>query len=143
MKIIAFYVKQIILLGTVGFAAFLLLAWWQFGAFWASDTPQAWLLALALVAVFIVLVATPLQLLCRLSSARLLPYLIGAASGPIGVLFALLFFSRYQIGFEWYVSRVLFFHIAFSFIGLLFSVAFQRWAGPNNSFKPTPLRGAA
>ena len=133
MKIIAFYLKQIILLGTAGFAAFLFFAWWQVGVFLASDTPQAWLLALVLVAVFIILVATPLQLLCRLSSAKLLPYLIGAASGPIGVLLALLFFSRYPVGFEWYVSRVLFFHIVFSLIGLLFSVAFQRWVGPNNS----------
>jgi hypothetical protein len=31
MKIIVFYLKQIILLGTAGFAAFLSVAWWQFG----------------------------------------------------------------------------------------------------------------
>jgi hypothetical protein len=111
--------------------------------FWSSDTPQAWLLALALVATFVIFIATPFQLLCRFSSAKLLPYLIGAASGPIGVLLALLFFSRYPVGFEWYVNQVFFFHIVFSLIGLLFSVAFQRWAGPNNSFEPTPLRGAA
>ncbi|MCH6485466.1 hypothetical protein MMG85_18095 [Pseudoxanthomonas sp. LH2527] len=143
MKIVVFDLEQIVLLGTAGFATFLFVAWWQVGVFWASDTPQTWLLALALVAAFIIVVATPLQLLCRFSSARLLPYFIGVASGPIGVLFALLLFSRYPVGFEWYVSRVLFFHIVFSLIGLLFSVAFQRWAGPNNSFKPNPLRGSA
>jgi hypothetical protein len=65
--------------------------------FWSSDTPQAWLLALALVATFVIFIATPFQLLCRFSSAKLLPYLIGAASGPIGVLLALLFFSRYPV----------------------------------------------
>jgi hypothetical protein len=143
MKIIAFYLKQILLLGTTGFAAFVAVAWWHIGVFWASDTPQAWLLALFLVTLFLVLIATPLVLLSRLTHSKALPYIAGFASGPIGVWTALLTYSHYPIGLEWYVSRVLFFHVVFASIGLLFAFSFQRWAGPNNSFKPKPLRGSA
>jgi len=132
MKIIVFYLKQFVLLGTAGFTAFLAVAWWHVGVFWASDTPQVWIFAVLLVALFIVLVATPFQLFCRLYSAKSLPYAAGIFSGPIGVVIALMVFSHYPVNFEWYVNRVLFYHIAFVSIGLLFSIAFQRWAGPDN-----------
>ena len=142
MKLSAFYLKQIIALGTAGFAAFVAVAWWHIGFFWARDTFEAWLFALVLVGLFLILVATPLQLLCRLSFSKVLPYLAGFASGPIGVWVALLSRSH-PINFEWYVSRQIFFHVVFASIGLLFAFFFQRRAGPNNSFKPKPLRGSA
>ncbi|MFC5579482.1 hypothetical protein ACFPOA_15850 [Lysobacter niabensis] len=143
MKAVLFYLKQILLLGTAGFAVFVLVAWWHIGPFLASDTPQAWLFALALVATFLVTVATPVQLACRFFRAPRAALVAGFLSGPLAVVIAFLLFTRYPLTFNSYVSRALFPHVLFSLIGLCFAFNFQRWLGPNNSFKPKPLRGSA
>jgi hypothetical protein len=144
MQAVLFYLKQTLLLGTGGFAMFVIASWWRTGPFWASDTPQAWLFALALVATFFVTVATPIQLVCRFFRApRAAALVAGVLSGPLAIVITLLLFTRYPLTFDSYFSRALFLHILLAFIGLFFAFNFQRWLGPNNSFKPKPLRGSA
>jgi len=41
MKTLVFLLKQILLLGSVGFVAWLCIGWWRLGWFWAKDTPQS------------------------------------------------------------------------------------------------------
>ena len=66
MKLPLFYLQQIVLLGSVAFLAWVAVLSLRFGHFvWAADAPQAWLFALFLVACFLLLIATPLQLIAH------------------------------------------------------------------------------
>lgn len=126
MRLITFYIKHVVLLGTPAFAAWVAALWIRLGFFWSSDIWLVWLFALCLVALFVVIVATPLQLLSRMTKSKALPYVVGFLSGPVGVWIGLATQSRYPIGFEWYVDRTKFFHAVFAMIGLIFAFSFQR-----------------
>lgn len=67
MKIASFlfYLKQVVLLGSAGFAAFIIASWWPRGPFWSSDLWRVWLVALFLVASYLLASGAPLQLACR------------------------------------------------------------------------------
>lgn len=126
MRFVAFYVKQIVLLGTPAFAAWVVIVGMRTGVYWTSDIWLAWLFALWLVALFLVLVATPLQLVSRMVPSKVLPYVVGFLSGPVAVWIGLATQARYPLGFEWYVNRMLFFHVVFALIGLVFAFNFRR-----------------
>jgi hypothetical protein len=141
MKIVAFYAKQIFGLGTLGFVLWLCIGWWKLGWFWAADTHWAWLIALALVGLFLVLVCTPIQLAVKSVKKDGLAYALGAISGPTAVLLHLALNTRFQLTINDYVVRHAYMHVLFAFLGLLFAINYRRRFGPNNSFKPRPLRG--
>jgi hypothetical protein len=142
MKALIFLLKQTLLLGTVGFVAWMCVGWWHRGWFWARDTPQAWLLALGIVGVFLTLVATSTQFLLRsVSSSWALA--AGALSGPLAVVLHLFVNTRVPVTLDNYVVRLAFMHIIFASLGAWFSFNYRRMFRPNNSSRPTPLRGAA
>jgi len=142
MKALIFLLKQTLLLGTVGFVAWLCIGWWRLGWFWAKDTPQAWLLALGIVGVFLTLVAIPIQFLLRSVSSNW-ALAAGALSGPLAVVLHLFVNTRFPVTFDNYVVRQAIMHIIFASLGAWFSFNYRRMFRPNNSFEPTPLRGAA
>ena len=137
MKFVRFFLLQVVVLGTLGFAMWVAYLSVRSGHFAiASDEPQAWLFALFLIACFLLFVGAPLQWLFRKSPWRAVRYLVGLISGPLGVVLALYLFSHYPFGFEYYFHREILLHTIFSFIGLCFAFNVTRlW--PNNSFKPT------
>jgi hypothetical protein len=143
MKIVAFYIKQIIGLGTAGFFAWLCIGWWKMGWFWASDTHYAWLIALAAVAFFLVLICTPIQLALVKVHSDWVAYLAGLLAGPLAVVLHLALNTHFQLTWQNYVERQAWMHLIFGLLGLWFSVNYRRRLGPNNSFKPKPLRGSA
>jgi|SRR5882724_3039391 len=142
MKTLIFLLKQILLLGTVGFVAWMSIGWWHRGWFWAKDTPQAWLLALGIVGVFLTLVAIPIQFLLRSVSSRW-ALAAGALSGPLAIVLHLFLNTRFPVTFDNYVVRMAFMHIIFASLGTWFSFNYRRTFRPYNSLKPPLLRGAA
>jgi len=142
MKALIFLLKQTLLLGTVGFVALICIGWWRLGWFWAKDTPQAWLIALGIVGVFLALVAIPIQFLLR-SVSSIWALAAGALSGPLAVVLHLFVNTRFPVTFDNYVVRQAIMHIIFASLGAWFSFNYRRMFRPNNSFKPTQLRGAA
>ncbi|MBD9437634.1 hypothetical protein IB223_16175 [Pseudoxanthomonas sp. PXM03] len=143
MKIIAFYIKQIILLGTTGFLAWLCVGWWHIGWFWANDAHYAWLIALALVALFLLLICTPIQVSISKVRNDSVAYLGGLLAGPTAILLYLALNTRFELNGQNYVTHQAWMHVIFGLLGLWFSFNYRRRFGPNNSFKPKPLRGSA
>ena len=141
---IRFFIFQSILLGSGAFVAWALLSnpgTWPFSL--SLDTLAAAALGVFLTALFLLLFAWPTQFALRKSSSLAIRLLVGAAAGPLGVWLGILIFSSYPIDWNSYVSRPLGLHAIFIGIGVAFAWAWHRRLRPNNSFKPTPLRGAA
>ncbi|MEJ2791486.1 MULTISPECIES: hypothetical protein [unclassified Pseudoxanthomonas] len=143
MKIIAFYIKQIILLGTAGFLAWLCIGWWHIGWFWASDDHYAWAIALTLTAFFLLLVCAPIQAVLSKLRSDWIAYLSGLLSGPLAVFLYLALKTQFEVTWHNYVTRQAWMHLIFGLLGLWFARNYRRRFGPNNSFKPNPLRGSA
>lgn len=143
MKVLAFYIRQIIGLGTAGFLAWLCIGWWKIGWFWASDTHFAWLFSLALVAFFLILVCTPIQLALAKVRSDWVAYLAGLLAGPIAVMLYLALHTNFQPTWQNYFARQAWMHLIFCLLGLWFSVNYRRRLVSNNSFKPNSLRGSA
>ncbi|GHU41259.1 hypothetical protein AGMMS50289_04110 [Betaproteobacteria bacterium] len=129
MSSIVFYLKQAILLGTASFAVLLRVLLWRNVDVNPEEMMPIWFLTVAITAIVIMIFSTPLQLLCRFFSPKWLPYAVGVASVPIGVVFV-----------EWILSssnatEVLLFLCltSLSVTGLLFPIAFQRWKRPNQT----------
>ena len=144
MKLIRSFIVQSVLLGSCAFVAWALLLYrgtWPFSL--SLDTLAAAAAGIVLTAVFLLAVATPLQLILRSNRSLAFRTLVGAASGPVGVWLGLLVLSNYPIAWEWYGSRAWALHVVFAGVGVCFAVLWHRRLRPNNSFKPTPLRGAA
>jgi hypothetical protein len=141
MRLFRFLVGQGLLLGT---GAFVLWAVLGTGGRWplrlSLDTASALALGVVLTSAFLVVVALPLQCLVRPLPARLAA---GALSGPLGVWLGLLVLSSYPVGWEWYVTRAWILHFVYAIVGVVFGWAWWAKLRPNNSSKPTPLRGAA
>jgi hypothetical protein len=110
MALFAFYLRQIVLLGTLAFGVFLVAEWWQFGFYWAADTFEAWLIALATVAAFLLLVAAPLQMLSRAVAPRL-SLVLGLVSGPLAVAIGLMTSQR-EFTYEAFVREPAVIHCA-------------------------------
>jgi ABC-type polysaccharide/polyol phosphate export permease len=87
-------------------------------------------------------VAAPFQLALRSNRSLVVRTFVGVVSGLVGVWLGLLVLSSYPISWEWYGSRVWALHVVFAGVGMCFAVLWHRRLRPNNSFKPTPLRGA-
>ena len=130
-------------LGTLGLFLWLCIGWWHLGWFWATDTHWAWLIALGLVGFFLVLICTPIQFAARKIRSDAVAYALGIISGPIAVIAYLVLHTRFEPTFSNYIVRQISMHALFAILGLLFAISYRRRFGPNNSFKPTPLRGAA
>ena len=144
MKLIRFFIVQAALLGSCAFIVWALLvtrsAWpLQF----SLDTLAAVGAGIALTAVFLLVVAWPVQLAIRSRDLLVVRLLAGLISGPVGVWLGLLALSDYPVSVEWYISRAWQLHVVYAGVGACFALAWHRQLRPNNSFKPTPLRGAA
>jgi hypothetical protein len=96
-----------------------------------------------LVTAFLFLVALPTQLAVRRIGIFSASLIAGAASGPLGVILGMFVLTKYPIGWDYYVQRAQDLHIVFAGVGLCFAWALHATLSPNNSFKPTPLRGSA
>jgi hypothetical protein len=135
MKVIVFYIKQIMGLGTAGFFAWLCIGWWKIGWFWASDIHYAWLIALATVTFFLILICTPIQfVLARAKNSA--SYLAGLLSGPLAVMLHVATNTHFQLNFQNCIIRPMWMHLIFALIGLWFSINYKCWLGRNNSFNP-------
>ena len=79
MRVFAFHLRQILLLGTAGYVLFVL-AIAGYAGHWlvSGDGFIEWLLALAVTAVFICMLATPLQFALRHTALRQASVLFGA-----------------------------------------------------------------
>jgi hypothetical protein len=144
MKLVRSFIVQSILLGSCAFAAWALLVspgTWPFSL--SLDTLSASAVGICLTAMFLFVVALPPQLALRSNRSLFVRTLVGAVSGPVGVWLGLLVLSNYPISWEWYISRAWALHVVFAGVGMCFAVLWHRRLRPNNSFKPTPLRGAA
>ena len=144
MKIVRFFIAQSVLLGSCAFAVWALLVspgTWPFSL--SLDTLGAAAVGISLTAMFLLAVAAPFQLALRSNCSLVARTLVGAASGPVGVWLGLLVLSNYPISWEWYSSRAWALHAVFAGVGMCFATLWHRRLRPNNSFKPTPLRGAA
>ncbi len=125
-KTVTFYLKQTVMLGTVGFGLWLLYGWWRLGLSWASDTPVVWLFALLLVAAFLLFVCTPVQWLSAGLKNHGHAYFLGLLSGPLAVVVFLVAFTHYPVDFTNYISRQWPMHFIFGFLGLWFSFNYQK-----------------
>jgi len=121
-----FYLKQTMMLGTVGFGLWLLYGWWQLCLSWASDTHEAWLFALLLVAAFLLFVCTPVQRLSTKLKNHGYAYILGLLSGPLAVVIFLAAFTYYPMDFTNYITRQWPMHFIFGFLGLWFSFNYQK-----------------
>ena len=124
-RIVLFYLAQTVLLGSVGFAIWVLYGWWRLGVFWTADTPEAWLFALLLVAALVLLICTPVQWIARKLKNRKYAYLFGLISGPVGVMTFLAVFTHYQMDFTNYILRQWLMHLIFGGLGLWFSINYH------------------
>ena len=136
-RVVIFYLKQTVMLGTVGFVLWLLYGWWRMGWFWASDTHVVWFFALLLVAAFLLLVCTPVQWLGARLRKHNYAYLLGMLSGPLAVLAFLGTFTHYPVDFTNYISRQWPMHFIFGVLGLWFSFNYQKHIGHNKPLEPT------
>ena len=141
MRIVAFYFKQIVLLGTAGFLSWLCTGWWHMGWFWANETHHAWLIALALTCFFLVLVCTPIQSAMSRLRSDWLAHLGGLLAVPLAVFVYLAFNTRFAFTWHDHVVHQVWMHLIFGLLGLFFSIAYRRRFGPNHSFNPTPSPG--
>ena len=143
MRVLKLLAVQSLLLGVSAFVAWTLLG---NGGRWALslslDTLAACGIGVALVAVFLTFLALPIQSAFRNFSLSF-KALVGFLCGPFGVWLGLLVLTSYPIDWEWYVARSWALHVVFAGVGLVFATACHTALRPNDSFKPTPLRGAA
>ena len=144
MKLARFFIVQAVILGSGAFVSWALLvspsAW---PLIFSLDTLAAVAAGIALTAMFLLVVCWPIQLALRSGRSLLAHVLAGVVSGPIGVWIGLLVLSNYPIDWQWYVSKAWALHAVYAGAGACFALAWHRRLRPNNSFKPTPLRGAA
>ena len=144
MKLARFLALQALILGTAALIAWSLLISPGLWAFRLSvDTLAALGFAVLLTALFLLLIALPVQALLGRSAALPLRLVVGALSSPLGVWLGLLVLSSYPIEAHWYIIRSWALHAVYAGVGACFALAWHRRLRPNNSFKPTPLRGAA
>jgi len=96
----------------------------------------------------IVYAAVPLLVL-GLISLRRAPSAVLAISISVSWLFLVFLLHaskpwRYYGDFPWWMLTRLYTSLPISLtVGLAFAIAARKWLGPNNSFKPNPLRGSA
>ena len=144
MKFARFLAFQALTLGAAALVAWSLLTLPGLWAFRLSlDTLASLGFAVLLTALFLLLVALPLQALLGRSAALPLRLAVGALSGPLGVWLGLLVLSSYPIEAHWYIIRSWALHAVYAGVGVCFALAWHRRLRPNNSFKPKPLRGSA
>ncbi len=96
-----------------------------------------------LTALFLAIVAVPIQLCLSASAPLLLRLVWGVLSGPLGVWLGLLLASRrrYPIEWDWYVSRAWTLHVVFCGMGLAF--AWMWWRRQRNGGVPASHPGQA
>jgi hypothetical protein len=141
MRLLRFFVGQSILLGSGAFVIWMALATHPSGPPDLSlDTLAALGFSILVTAAFLLVVASPLQLIARSFPGRLAA---GVLAGPIGVWAGLLLLSSYPVTWGWYVTKVWALHVVYTLVGTAFGWAWWAKLRPNNSSKPTPLRGAA
>jgi len=144
MKLTRFFIVQALALGSCAFVAWALLAsrgTWPLR--FSLDTIAALGAGIALTALFLLVVAWPVQLAIRGQAPLVTRIVAGLVSGPVGVWLGLVVLSSYPVNWDWYVSRAWALHSVYAGIGLCFALAWHRRLRPNNSFKPNPLRGSA
>ena len=144
MKLTRFLVIQALLLGTLALIAWVpLVSRGTWPLRFSFDTFAALGLAVLLTGLFLLCIALPFQKLIGQNAHLSLRLIVGAISGPLGVWLGLLVLSNYPIDSHWYIMRAWQLHAVYVTVGVLFSWAWHCRQRPNNSFKPTPLRGAA
>jgi hypothetical protein len=131
MRVAIFYLKQTVLLGTIGYGLFVFVAVAYAGPFLVSGAwLMEWLFALALAAAFSLFLVTPLQLLFRRLSNGWPSISAGVLAGPVAVVIALLVL-RTPKSFHLYVTDALLLHLLLASLGVLFAFNFHRWLGHN------------
>jgi hypothetical protein len=96
----------------------------------------------------IVYAAVPLLALGVISIRRAPSALLAASISASWLVFLFLLQARkpwlYYGDFPWWMLIRVYTSLPISLaVGLAFAVAARKWLGPNNSFKPNPLRGSA
>jgi len=84
------------------------------------------MLALFLVASFVLSVCAPVQWLAIKLKKGKCAYLFGLISGPISVFMFLAVFTHYHVNFHNYVFRQWLMHVIFGVLGLWFSINYQK-----------------
>ena len=144
MKLARFLAIQTLVLGVFAFFVWTFLALRNTWTLRLSlDALSALGFAVAVTALFLLLVALPLQKLIGRAASLPLRLVVGAISGPLGVWLGYLAFSSVPIDPYWYIIRAWTLHVVYGGVGLCFAWSWHRRLRPNNSFKPNPLRGSA
>ena len=95
-----FYLKQIIILGSLAFGMWIFESWMRTEALWQGDWQALWILTVSFVAIQLIIITTPLLMLFKRLKRLPLFYTAGLISGPIGVALFIWIFT-YQ-PFDWY-----------------------------------------
>jgi hypothetical protein len=143
LRAVAFHLISVVVLGSLGFLGWLWSDQLLFSVpFWTADPFGAWCIALVVTGLFLTFACLPIQFVTSRARTHW-AVLAGFLSGPLFVSLLLVLRDEPPSLRNYLVAPgVLSLHLLFAAIGVLFAIGFRRY-GPNHSFKPTPLRGAA
>ena len=100
-KLIVFYSKQILILGSLAFGMWIFESWMRTGELWEGNLHALWLLTIVLAAIQLVTITTPLLMLLKRVRYQIpLYYMAAMMSGPLGVALFLWHFT--QLPLDWY-----------------------------------------
>lgn len=133
-KIATFYFVQTVMLGTIGLLmlivppVFRVISWSKNLPLYGIpiDTPLVWLISLVVVSVFIIIICTPIQLMCLKIESPVYSYVFGAISGPLAVTLYLLLFHNLDNFTYSATHRFAVYHYIFGSLGFLFSLRFRK-----------------
>lgn len=123
---IKFYILQVLILGSAGFFAWVSYGWLRYGFGWYSDTPLAYVLALILIGLFILVVCLPVQIICKNFGNSLAAYILGLLSGSIGVLVFVELFTKRPLTAKYFLQDLWLYHAILGVLGIWFCFNFRR-----------------
>lgn len=126
-QVCLFYLKQIIILGSIAFGMWLFESWMRTGEWWQGDWHALWILTVIFAAIQLIVITTPLLVLFKKLKRLPLFYTAGLVSGPIGVALFIWFFTYQPFDLYGYLIWPQSEHIIGASLGLGFAHNLRRF----------------
>lgn len=131
LELARFLAAQVLGLGCLAFIAWALFTTrgnWTFLLSW--DALFALALGVALTALFVLVVALPVQSVLAAKASLSARLLAGCFSGPLGVWLGLLVFTKYPLESYSYIDRSWSLYLVYAVVGFCFAWAWHRRSAP-------------
>ena len=117
---------SILINGTLAVLLWMSYAWIKVGPFWASDTPEVWVIGCVIVGVFIILICWPTFEYLVKNKSLAIHSLVGST---LGLIFVFVFFAlrtRYPFNLESMSIRIWLYYFIFVVVGGLYGFMHYR-----------------